>query len=66
MTANNTPKRYYRDQENKIIWGVCSGLAKYFNIDVTIVRIVWLVLTIASVGTGILLYIAIALIAPKA
>lgn len=64
--TNTTPKRYYRDQENKMIWGVCSGLAKYLNIDVTIVRIAWLVLTLVSFGVGVLLYVAITLIAPKA
>jgi phage shock protein C len=63
--TNNAPKRYYRNQQNKMIWGVCSGLAKYFNIDVTIVRIAWLVLTIVSFGAGVLLYAAITLIAPK-
>lgn len=64
--TNNTPKRFYLDQENKMLWGVCSGFAKYFNMDVTIVRIAWLVLTFASMGLGILLYAAIALVAPKA
>jgi len=64
--ATNEPKRFTLDTQNKMIWGVCSGLAKYFNFDVTIVRIAWIVLTIASFGTGVLLYILIALIAPKA
>jgi phage shock protein C len=64
--ATNEPKRFYLDTQHKMIWGVCSGFAKYFNFDVTIVRIVWLIVTIASFGTGVLLYILIALIAPKA
>lgn len=64
--TNTEPKRFHLDRQNKMLWGVCSGFAKYFNIDVTIVRIAWLVLTVASLGTGILLYVAIALIAPKA
>jgi phage shock protein C len=35
----NTTKRLYRDESNKMLGGVCAGLAEYFNIDVTVVRI---------------------------
>jgi phage shock protein C len=35
----NTTKRLYRDESNKMLGGVCAGLAEYFGIDVTLVRI---------------------------
>lgn len=49
--------------KNKMLCGVCGGIAEYFNIDPTIVRIITLILGI-SVGTGILIYILAALIMP--
>ena len=49
---------------NKMIGGVCAGLAEYLDIDPTIVRIVW-VLMVLFAGFGILLYIILWLIMPK-
>lgn len=45
--------------------GVCGGLAEYFGIEVTIVRLIWVVATLFF-GSGILLYILAAIIMPKA
>ena len=56
-------KKFYRVQVNKILCGVCTGVAEYFDIDVTIVRILWAMAVLLG-GSGILLYIVIALIAP--
>jgi phage shock protein PspC (stress-responsive transcriptional regulator) len=39
-----TNKRLYRDSQNKLIGGVCSGLGAYFNVDFSIIRIIWLLL----------------------
>jgi phage shock protein C len=47
-----------------MISGVCSGLADYFGIDATIVRIVLIAVTLLTGGTGILLYVAAALVVP--
>lgn len=49
-----THKRLYRDENNKIIGGVCSGIAKYFNTDPIIIRIIFVLLAIA--GAGALIY----------
>ncbi len=49
-------KRLFRDENNKVLGGVCSGLANYFNVDIVIVRIVFLILVFAF-GFGILPYI---------
>lgn len=44
--------------------GVCAGIADYFNIDPSIVRVLWAVLALAA-GTGVLAYIACAIILPE-
>ena len=49
---------------NKMICGVCAGIADYFNIDPSIVRVLWAVLALAA-GTGVLAYIACAIILPE-
>lgn len=56
-------KKLYRVEKGKKICGVCAGLALYFDVDVTLVRIIWLILVFCF-GTGILLYFLIALIMP--
>ena len=48
-------KRLYKSN-NKKISGVCAGLAEYFGIDPTIVRLVWVLVTLAG-GSGIIAYI---------
>lgn len=57
-------KRLYKSRNNKVICGVCAGIADYFNIDPSIVRVLWAVLALAA-GTGVLAYIACAIILPE-
>lgn len=57
-------KRLYKSRNNKMICGVCAGIADYFNIDPSIVRVLWAVLALAA-GTGMLAYIACAIILPE-
>ena len=56
-------KKLYRNTENKILAGVCAGLADYINIDPTIVRVIWAL--IGLTGTGIIAYLVCALIVPE-
>lgn len=56
-------KRLYRSRTNRVIWGVCGGLAEYFNIDPVIVRVI-AVLSIFLQGFGILAYIIMAIVIP--
>ena len=49
---------------DRVIAGVCGGLAEYFGIDISIVRIGYFLLSFFSAGFGILLYIAMAIIIP--
>ncbi|MDO5344539.1 MAG: PspC domain-containing protein [Lachnospiraceae bacterium] len=57
-------KRLYRSKDDVMLAGVCGGLAEFFGIDPTIVRLIWAVLAL-SAGTGILLYLIAAVIIPK-
>lgn len=59
-------KRLYKTEgPDAKLCGVCGGIAEYFNIDPTLVRIGWVVLTLASVGIGLVGYIACAIIMPR-
>ena len=57
-------KTLHRSQTDKIIAGVCGGLAEYFSVDSTVVRLLFL-LVIALGGSGALLYVLLWLIMPK-
>lgn len=59
-------KRLYRSQNNKVIAGVCGGLAEYFAIDPTIVRLIFAVLLLPGGLPGILPYVIFWLVVPKA
>jgi phage shock protein PspC (stress-responsive transcriptional regulator) len=56
-------KKLYRNTSNKIIAGVCSGLAEYINIDPTIVRLIWALIALG--GAGIIAYLIAAIIIPE-
>jgi phage shock protein PspC (stress-responsive transcriptional regulator) len=55
----NGPKRLFRDEQNKVLGGVCSGIANYFVIEPWIVRILWLFLVGLNVLVYIILWIAV-------
>lgn len=57
-------KRLYRIEQGSKLWGVCGGIAEYFDLDPTLVRLGW-VLFVALGGSGILAYIIAALVIPK-
>ncbi len=57
-------KRLYRSSRDKKIAGVCGGIAEYFGIDPTIVRLLWVIGSFAF-GCGILAYIICALVIPN-
>ncbi len=59
-------KKFRRSTSNKIIAGVCGGIAEYFGIPAWVVRLVYAILTICTVGIfGIILYILLAVLVPK-
>jgi len=57
-------KRIYRSNVDKKIAGVCGGFAEYFDIDPTIIRVLWLIFLIIG-GTGLLAYLICWLVIPK-
>ena len=56
-------KRLYRARDERMIWGVCGGIAKYFGIDPTIVRLI-AVLSLFFGFMGVLVYIILAIVMP--
>lgn len=56
-----TQRRLYRDAENGKISGVCAGLSDYLDLDVTLIRVIWLILLLCF-GTGLIAYIIMALV----
>ena len=60
-------KRLYRSDENKVICGVCGGLGEYFNIDPTIVRLIWVgaSLLFGAGFMGLIAYFIVAVIMPE-
>lgn len=57
-------KKLYKSITDKKLCGVCGGIAEYFDIDSTIVRLIWAIFTLCG-GAGILAYIIAALVMPK-
>ena len=56
-------KKLYKSNTNRMLAGVCGGIAEYFNIDPTVVRLAWVAFC-ALGGSGILAYILAAIIIP--
>lgn len=54
-----------RKSKDKKICGVCGGIAEYFGMDPTVIRVIWLILVLCA-GTGLIAYIIAALLMPKA
>lgn len=57
-------KKLYKSNQNKVIAGVCGGIAEYFNIDPTIIRLAWVLFCLVG-GSGVLGYIICALVIPS-
>ncbi len=57
-------RRLYRSRHERVIAGVAGGIADYFNVDVTLIRLIWVVAIFAG-GSGLIAYIVAALIIPE-
>ena len=57
-------KKLYRNEDEAIFAGVCSGLAEYFDLDVTLVRVIFVILFIGG-GSGLLIYIILWIVTPS-
>ena len=58
-------RKLFLSKDSKVIAGVCGGIGEYFNVDPTLVRLAWIVLTILSFGFGVLLYLIAWLVIPE-
>ena len=63
--GDSSPKKLYRSGRDKIIAGVCGGLGEYFNIDPLLVRVIFVVLFVASLGFMILGYLLLWILVPR-
>jgi phage shock protein PspC (stress-responsive transcriptional regulator) len=59
-------KKLFRSRSQRMLAGVCGGIAEYFEIDVSVVRILWVIGTLLSAGVGIVVYIVMIFIFPEA
>jgi len=60
----NATRKLYRSKTNRQVAGVCGGLAEYFNLDVTLIRVLFVLLAVLG-GSGLVIYIAMWIIVPK-
>ena len=58
-------KKLYKIEEGKKLDGVCGGLAEYFNVDTTLIRLIFALLTLSTGGMGLIGYLVCAVIMPK-
>ena len=58
-------KRLYRSGKNKYLGGVCGGVAEYFNLDPTLIRILWVIIVFFPPGLGVILYILLWIFVPR-
>ena len=61
---NDSQRRLTKSTTNKSIWGVCGGLAEYLQVDVTLIRLAFVLLTFAG-GPGLLAYIVLGIVMPS-
>ena len=67
----NVPRRSHfegrltRSRDDVKVAGVCAGFARYLGVDVTLIRILWVILTIFSAGIGLIVYAACWIVMPK-
>ncbi|MFN4144252.1 MAG: PspC domain-containing protein [Runella sp.] len=65
LEEDKTIKKFYRDPDRKVVGGVAAGVGAYFGVDLGVVRFLW-VLSILFFGTGLMLYLILWVITPKA
>ena len=56
-------KRLYMSSTDKKVCGVCGGIANYFDVDPTVIRLIWVIFTLVG-GSGLIAYIIAAIIMP--
>lgn len=65
VTGERSPAKFRRSRENRILGGVCGGLARTLNLDIALVRVLAVVLTLVTSGLGAVAYVAAWLVVPE-
>lgn len=65
MRERNGSKVLMRPRDGRMLAGVCAGVADYFGLDVTLVRVIWAVLAVITGGAGILAYLVAWIMIPN-
>lgn len=58
-------KHLYRSKKNRLIAGVCGGIGEFLEVDATIIRLLWVFVTLLSMGLGVIAYIIAWIIVPE-
>jgi phage shock protein PspC (stress-responsive transcriptional regulator) len=58
-------KRLFRSRTDRVLAGVCAGIGEYTEVDPTVIRLVWAVLTLLSFGVGLVAYIVAWILIPE-
>ena len=58
-------KRLYRSGKDRVLGGVCGGIAEYLEVDPVVIRLLWVVFTLVSMGAGVLIYLIAWVIVPR-
>lgn len=58
-------KKLTRPQSNKMLAGVCAGIANYFNLDPTLIRVIYALLTVFTAFAGVIIYLLMWIIVPE-
>ena len=65
MTDGNRSKVLVRSRDGRMLAGVCAGVAGYLGFDVTVVRVIWAVVSVVTGGAGVLAYLVAWIIIPE-
>lgn len=58
-------KRLYREKKERLLGGICGGIGRYYDTDPNLIRILWVVLTLISIGIGVIAYVVAWIIIPE-
>ncbi len=65
-TTVSAGRKLYRDPDDRVLGGVCSGLGAYFNFDPVIIRLIFVLLIFVGVGSSLIIYLILWIVVPKA
>jgi phage shock protein C len=65
MTDGSGSKVLVRSRDNRMLAGVCAGLANYSGLDVTVIRVIWAVVAVITGGAGVLAYLVAWILIPE-